>query len=56
MKKTSRVESYYDDLAQQEWERLERHRTEFAVTLRALNDYLPVPPAHVRGGHKAEIT
>jgi len=30
------VERYYDEHAREEWERLERHRTELAVTLRAL--------------------
>lgn len=30
------VRAYYDRNAAAEWERLERHRTEFAVTLRAL--------------------
>jgi S-adenosylmethionine-dependent methyltransferase len=41
------VESYYDDSAEREWARLERHRTEFAVTLRALGDHLPAAPATV---------
>jgi ubiquinone/menaquinone biosynthesis C-methylase UbiE len=35
----------YDADVRREWDRLDRHRTEFAVTLRALRDYLPVPPA-----------
>ena len=26
---------------------MERHRTEFAVTLRALDEHLPPPPAHI---------
>ncbi len=39
------IERYYDEHTQYEWERLERHRMEFAVTLRALHDYLPAPPA-----------
>ncbi|MHB8926688.1 MAG: class I SAM-dependent methyltransferase [Bacillota bacterium] len=43
----SKVESYYDGDAEREWRRLERHRTEFAVTMRALTDYLPEPPAGV---------
>jgi 2-polyprenyl-3-methyl-5-hydroxy-6-metoxy-1,4-benzoquinol methylase len=41
------VESLYDSSPQREWERLERHRTEFAVSLRALQDYLPPPPAQI---------
>ena len=38
------VERYYDQCVEYEWERLERHRTEFAVTLRTLQEYLPPPP------------
>ncbi len=41
------VQSFYDANAEAEWVRLERHRTEFAVTLRALEDHLPPPPAAV---------
>lgn len=41
------VESHYDDSAEREWTRLERHRTEFAVTMRALAGHLPAPPAGV---------
>ena len=36
------VAQYYDQQAQREWERIERHRTEFAVTLRALKKHLPL--------------
>jgi len=43
----SRIERFYDNDAQYEWDRLERHRTEFAVTMRALGDYLPRPPAKI---------
>jgi len=43
----SEVARYYDELAAQEWERLGNHRTEFAVTGRALKDYLPEPPARI---------
>ena len=43
----SYVEHFYDENAEHEWERLERHRTEFAVTMRALEDHLPEPPAKV---------
>lgn len=35
------VESFYDAFAENEWRRLEKHRTEFAVTLMALDTYLP---------------
>src|ERR1700692_30077 len=38
------VEHYYDEETHIEWQRLERHRTEFAVTMRALTDYLPSAP------------
>ena len=41
------VQSYYDQNAEGEWSRLDRHRTEFAVTLRVLREYLPPPPAAV---------
>lgn len=41
------VERLYDRQPQQEWERLERHRTEFAVTMRGLAEHLPPPPARV---------
>lgn len=41
------IESFYNENAQYEWERLEHHRTEFAVTLRALKDYLPPAPAKI---------
>ncbi len=43
----SRVEAFYDSHAENEWTRLERHRTEFAVTMRALVEHLPKPPARV---------
>lgn len=41
------IEAFYDKGAQYEWERLECHRTEFAVTLRAIKDYLPPAPAKI---------
>ncbi|ADR35618.1 Methyltransferase type 11 [Oceanithermus profundus DSM 14977] len=44
---TRSVQAFYDANAEAEWARLERHRTEFAVTLRALEDHLPPPPAAV---------
>jgi S-adenosylmethionine-dependent methyltransferase len=41
------AEFFYDQNAEEEWGRLDRHRTEFAVTLRALEDYLPPSPASI---------
>jgi len=41
------IRQLYDQQPTHEWERMERHRTEFAVTLRALRDHLPPPPARV---------
>jgi len=40
------VEKFYRN-AQIEWNRLEQHRMEFAVTMLALRTYLPRPPAKV---------
>jgi S-adenosylmethionine-dependent methyltransferase len=41
------AESFYDEFASQEWERLERHRTEFAVTIKALQEFLPDAPCSI---------
>ena len=41
------VEAHYDRDPQREWERLERHRTEFAVTCLALEEHLPSPPGMI---------
>jgi S-adenosylmethionine-dependent methyltransferase len=41
------VQSLYDRQPQREWERLDRHRTEFAVTLHTLQAHLPPPPARI---------
>lgn len=41
------VEKLYNRNPEDEWQRLERHRTELAVTLRALQDYLPPFPARI---------
>ncbi len=41
------VACYYEHDAHNEWERLDRRRTEFAVTLRALAEFLPAPPATI---------
>ncbi|MBN2549624.1 MAG: methyltransferase domain-containing protein [Anaerolineales bacterium] len=37
----------YDSQSQKEWDRMDRHRTEFAVTLKAMAEYLPKPPARI---------
>lgn len=39
----SAVQAYYNDDAEREWQRAERHRMEFAVTFRAMAEYLPSP-------------
>ena len=41
----NKVEDFYDQAADQEWKRLERHRTELAVTMKALLENLPEIPA-----------
>ena len=41
------IERYYDLCSANEWARLERYRTEYAVTLRAMKHYLPLPPAQI---------
>ncbi len=41
------VEAHYDDNPEREWDRLARHRTEFAVTCRVLAEHLPSPLGHV---------
>jgi ubiquinone/menaquinone biosynthesis C-methylase UbiE len=41
------IKRFYDTDAHTEWERLDRHRTEFAVTIRALAEFLPEPPAKI---------
>ncbi len=41
------VQALYASNGEREWNRLERHRTEFAVTLRAMMQHLPPPPAHI---------
>lgn len=37
----------YDGDPEREWQRMARHRTEFAVTFRALEEHLPSPPARI---------
>ena len=41
------IRDYYDSQCELEWKRLENHRTEFALTIRALDRYLPSPPARL---------
>jgi ubiquinone/menaquinone biosynthesis C-methylase UbiE len=41
------VRDFYDSHAAYEWERLLRHRMEFALTVRMLEDGLPQPPARI---------
>lgn len=41
------VEGHYDRNAEREWDRLERHRTEFAVTCRVLAEFLSPPPGRI---------
>jgi ubiquinone/menaquinone biosynthesis C-methylase UbiE len=43
----SNVENFYDQNAQEEWDRLERYRIEFQVTMRALTKFLPPAPARL---------
>jgi 2-polyprenyl-3-methyl-5-hydroxy-6-metoxy-1,4-benzoquinol methylase len=42
-----RVQTFYDQSVQTEWERLDRHPVEFAVTMRVLQQHLPPPPARI---------
>lgn len=41
------VQEYYNQNSNDEWRRLERHRMEFAVTMKALLEYLPSPPGRI---------
>lgn len=41
------VEQSYDRMPDCEWHRLERHRVEYGVTMKALAEYLPPAPAKV---------
>ena len=41
----SRVRDFYNQDPEVEWRRLDEYRTEFAVTLKALDDFLPPAPA-----------
>ncbi len=44
---SKQIAGFYDQNAQHEWERMQRHPTEFGVTLRVLAERLPPPPAHI---------
>jgi S-adenosylmethionine-dependent methyltransferase len=41
----SKVEDFYDQNAQQEWDRLDRYKIEFQMTMRALTEFMPLAPA-----------
>jgi S-adenosylmethionine-dependent methyltransferase len=41
------VANLYDSMSEREWARMDRHRTEFYVTQRALREHLPPPPARI---------
>lgn len=41
------VSEFYDSDPAREWRRLDEFRTEFAVTMRALREFLPAPPSSV---------
>lgn len=38
---SSRVERFYDSTAQDEWDRMDRHKMEFRTTLRAMSEFVP---------------
>lgn len=44
---TAAVRRNYDSDPLREWERMDRHRIEYAMTLRALETWLPPPPARL---------
>ncbi len=43
----NKVEHYYNLSPQKEWGRLEKHRTEFAITIQAIEEYLSKPQAKI---------
>ena len=43
----NRIERYYDAKPEDEWRRLAEHRVEYAVTLKALEEHFPPPPAAI---------
>ncbi len=44
---SKQIEQYYDTAAARELVRLDSHRIEYAITLRALREHLPGPPARI---------
>jgi S-adenosylmethionine-dependent methyltransferase len=44
---TMPVQDYYNQQAETEWRRLERHRMEYAISMRVLETHLPPPPARI---------
>jgi len=42
---TGRILSFYESNVEMEWTRLDRHRTELALTARALEEFLPLSSA-----------
>ena len=47
MMQSESVEQYYDESPQREWDRLDRDKIEFAVTLRIFDDFLAPAPAAI---------
>jgi len=47
MKYKDEISRIYDSQPENEWERMDRHRTEFAVTLRVLEEHLPNHPLKI---------
>lgn len=41
------IAEFYNQNCEHEWQRGDRHRTEFAITWKALEEYLPPPPARI---------
>jgi len=41
------VQKYYDKIVEDEFQRLNRHRTEYYVTLRCFEEYMPNPPQKI---------
>lgn len=44
---SDQVAEFYNQNAEHEWRRMERHPTEFGVTMRLLSEHLPPPPARI---------
>jgi len=42
-----KTEEFYDANTEYEWRRLDRHRIEYGLTMRALKEHLPKPPARI---------